>query len=513
MASLATEDQDQTASSEASAAAKKAKQKAAKRAKQKAKKAEKAAAAKKNESNTTIGELMKAGGGKTLTDAVESIALSMGQDKSISLDMDQEKLAETMKALKLMETGGKKRSLRGEAAIEDAKKRPHKFWDTQPVPKLSEDTSMVEEGTSVNPILTVDDVSPDCLPLPKGFEWVSMDVTNDEQVDEIYDLLYKNYVEDDDNMFRFDYSREFLKWALQPPGYFPDWHVGVRQSNNGALRALITGIPVGVSVHGKDMTMCEINFLCVHKKLRSKRVAPTLIKEVTRRVNRRDIWQAVYTAGVVLPKPVAHARYWHRSINPQKLIEVKFSRLQPRMTMNRTIRLYKLPEEPKTAGLRPMTLADVPSARKLLATYLQEDRFQLNIIFESDEEFAHWLLPRDGVVASFVVCDGAGNVTDLCSYYHLNSTIIGNEKYKTLFAAYSFYNVATTVTLTQLMNDMLILSKKTKVDVFNLLDVMDNREELLKELKFGIGDGFLQYYLYNWRCKQVEPKNLGIVLL
>ena len=102
MASLATEDQDQTASSEASAAAKKAKQKAAKRAKQKAKKAEKAAAAKKNESNTTIGELMKAGGGKTLTDAVESIALSMGQDKSISLDMDQEKLAETMKALKLM---------------------------------------------------------------------------------------------------------------------------------------------------------------------------------------------------------------------------------------------------------------------------------------------------------------------------------------------------------------------------------------------------------------------------
>eukprot|EP00971_Amphidinium_carterae_P137415 2723238-Amphidinium_carterae.1 len=22
----------------------------------------------------------------------------------------------------------------------------------------------------------------------------------------------------------------------------------------------------------------------------------------------------------------------------------------------------------------------------------------------------------------------------------------------------------------------------------------------LKELKFGIGDGFLQYYLYNWKC-------------
>ena len=35
----------------------------------------------------------------------------------------------------------------------------------------------------------------------------------------------------------------------------------------------------------------EINFLCVHKKLRSKRLAPVLIKEITRRVNRRGVWQ------------------------------------------------------------------------------------------------------------------------------------------------------------------------------------------------------------------------------
>lgn len=29
-------------------------------------------------------------------------------------------------------------------------------------------------------------------------------------------------------MFRFCYSRDFLKWALCPPGYRTDWHVGVR---------------------------------------------------------------------------------------------------------------------------------------------------------------------------------------------------------------------------------------------------------------------------------------------
>lgn len=37
--------------------------------------------------------------------------------------------------------------------------------------------------------------------------------------------------------------------------------------------------------------MVEINFLCVHKKLRSKRLAPVLIKEITRRVNKVGIFQ------------------------------------------------------------------------------------------------------------------------------------------------------------------------------------------------------------------------------
>ena len=48
------------------------------------------------------------------------------------------------------------------------------------------------------------------------------------------------------------------------------------------------------------------------------------------------------------------------------------------------------------------------------------------------------------------------------------------------------------------MKDVLVLAKKQGYDVFNALDIMDN-EEFLKELKFGIGDGHLHYYFYNWR--------------
>lgn len=37
--------------------------------------------------------------------------------------------------------------------------------------------------------------------------------------------------------------------------------------------------------------------------------------------------------------------------------------LQPRMTMARTLKLYKLLDVPATPGLRPMTAADVPQVR------------------------------------------------------------------------------------------------------------------------------------------------------
>jgi glycylpeptide N-tetradecanoyltransferase len=67
--------------------------------------------------------------------------------------------------------------------------------------------------------------------------------------------------------------------------------VGVRlKAGKKSLVGLITGIPVHAQVEGKKIKMAEINFLCVHSKLRSKRVAPVLIKEITRRVNLRKIW-------------------------------------------------------------------------------------------------------------------------------------------------------------------------------------------------------------------------------
>ncbi len=133
---------------------------------------------------------------------------------------------------------------------------------------------------------TLDDIRPTPLDIAPGFHWANVDMTNDDEVKEVYDLLTQNYVEDDDNMFRFDYSVKFLQWALTPPGYNKDWIFGVRGGKKNRLFGFISGIPVHIMLNGKEMVVPEINFLCVHKTLRTKKLAPTLIKEVTRRVNR-----------------------------------------------------------------------------------------------------------------------------------------------------------------------------------------------------------------------------------
>eukprot|EP00350_Pseudokeronopsis_sp_OXSARD2_P010766 CAMPEP_0170546070 /NCGR_PEP_ID=MMETSP0211-20121228/4432_1 /TAXON_ID=311385 /ORGANISM="Pseudokeronopsis sp., Strain OXSARD2" /LENGTH=334 /DNA_ID=CAMNT_0010850323 /DNA_START=273 /DNA_END=1276 /DNA_ORIENTATION=+ len=303
---------------------------------------------------------------------------------------------------------------------------------------------------------TVEEIKADPLSIPDGFYWADVDITNNDEAREVYDLLTQNYVEDDDNMFRFDYSIPFLQWALTPPGYFTDWLFGVRGGKKNKLFGFISGIPVHVNVRGKQVLMAEINFLCVHKNLRTKRLAPVLIREVTRRVNRRNIWQAIYTAGIVIPVPIAKTTYWHRSLNPKKLLDVGFSSLPANTPKARYVKLHKLSDKTTIEGLRPMLKKDVGAVHALLVEYLS--KFPLHIEF-SKEEVDHFILTRDGVIDSFVVEDKDGAITDFISFYNLPSSILKHVEHRTLKAAYSFYNVPKKHTLVELMKDALVLAK------------------------------------------------------
>ena len=388
-------------------------------------------------------------------------------------------------------------------------KDKYKFWEEQPVPQFSKDIG-VEFGP-INKDCKVEDERQTPYNLPKGFEWQDVDVTNPRELTRLYEFLKNNYVEDDDHMFRFDYSQDFLRWHLTAPGYFKHWLVSVVTEKKGKKKMVgfISGIPVEVNMYGTRMRMAEINFLCVNQNYRDKRIAPVLIKEVTRRVHCENMWQAVYTSGTMLPKPFSKCTYYHRNLNITKLLDIKFTYLRPNMNISRAKGVYKVAKETTINGIRPMEEKDVDQVQVLLENFLS--KFKVHGYY-SKEEVAHWFLPRKEVVFSYVVDDGNGKITDFLSFYSLPSSILQHEVHKKLYACYSFFNIATSVTFKELIKNALILAKRNGFDVYNCLNIMEN-ETIFKDLLFGMGDGTLKYYFYNFVCPETEPKDLALVLM
>jgi glycylpeptide N-tetradecanoyltransferase len=101
-----------------------------------------------------------------------------------------------------------KQKARSETAFKDDIKE-HAFCDTQPIPHAG---AALPEGAIV-PNKPRDEPRTAPYNMPTGFEWSDVD-----------------YVEDDDCLFRFDYSRDFLEWALMPPGWRKEFLLGVRSS-------------------------------------------------------------------------------------------------------------------------------------------------------------------------------------------------------------------------------------------------------------------------------------------
>ncbi len=79
----------------------------------------------------------------------------MQQDKKSGKNINMKKYQETLDRLK-----------------------PHGFWDTRPVPKLSEDYGTEKPGPLE--IKTLKDVKKDPYTLPEPFEWCSLDLFDDK---------------------------------------------------------------------------------------------------------------------------------------------------------------------------------------------------------------------------------------------------------------------------------------------------------------------------------------------
>jgi len=182
---------------------------AAKKKKSK-KKRIKAALSGSSEEPTSRDEISKAVSGLSKSDIAELLKMNpaLAEQLGIGEGTSASQAADALKKLKLedimtgLASSGKNVKDMGS----------YKFWGTQPVPKFGE-TEQIEEGPFK--IIDPEQVPKAPGPLIDGFEWVTMDLTDDGELKEVFDLLYGHFVEDDEGMFRFNYSRSFLKWLVE----------------------------------------------------------------------------------------------------------------------------------------------------------------------------------------------------------------------------------------------------------------------------------------------------------
>ncbi|KAH0478093.1 MAG: uncharacterized protein KVP18_004149 [Porospora cf. gigantea A] len=400
--------------------------------------------------------------------------------------------------------------------------KTHSFWATQPVRVRNPQLDDLEAGGAVVP-QTAADISLTPVELPANDRWCVLDIADPGQLDELYVLLKEHYVEDTDEMFRFDYSKDFLQWALCPPGYRPEWHLALKDADE-VLKGFISAVPANVVVRCCRVPLVEVNFLCVRKDLRAQRYAPLLIQEITRLVNLQNVYQALYTSGTVIPNPVGSSTYFHRTLNLGKLIDVGFTRVDKSMTRAHAEKKFRVPN--CSLSYRPMTEADVEPVRQLLQKKFTREAFvapegepfpanlegcKLYPEF-TKEEVAHYLLPRTGVILTYVR-DEADSVVDVVSFYSLPSSVLKHAEHSHVLAAYYYYSASTVLDQKALLSSMVYLSKAAGFDVLNVLDLGDNDPETLRDLKFGRGDGTLHYYLYNWKCPDLTPQDIQTILV
>ena len=373
----------------------------------------------------------------------------------------------------------------------------YKFWKTQPI-DISK--NLLENKPVID--IDINTVKKEPIILQEPFKWCDLDISNETELDLVYNFLLTYYCDDINDERKFHYSKETLKWFLM---HYKDLLVGVKV--NGKLVATIFGIPMTIKIYDKVIKMIEINFLCIHQSIRNKRLAPILIKEVTRRTNLHGIFQAFYTASSKLPNVLMNCLYYHRPLNVPKLVDIDFMTKPPKISIQGYSKLFKTIEKP-TINIRPIKETDFIIACHMLNDY--HKKFNISILFEQ-EEFNHHFLFRKNVIESYVV-ETNGIISDFISFFFIPSKLLSNQKYSEITRGYLYYYFNTKTDLDKLVENGLYFMKQNGIDVVNCVKQYNN-EQFINKLKFMEGTGGLNFYFFNWICPPIKYSDMAIIMI
>jgi glycylpeptide N-tetradecanoyltransferase len=242
-----------------------------------------------------------------------------------------------------------------------------------------------------------------------------------------------------------------------------------------------------MKLNNKEVKSVQVNFLCVHKDYRNRKLVGYLVTEAKRISESKNRNQSIATIHNSIPGSILKASYWHRLIDVEKLVKVGFYQ---------TDRLKeKYFEVRGNSQFRKMTPKDVPKVTQILKDYFK--KFKI-VPVVNETWVKHWLLPRDGVMYSYL----NDETSDFLSFYSIPYDKVGSTD--TVNQAYLFYMTGDN------FNDAFLIAQNAGFDVFNTLDVVHS-EDLLKKHRFLKGTGYVNYHLFDWKLDcEIDKTDINI---
>ncbi|KAI5190206.1 glycylpeptide N-tetradecanoyltransferase [Nematocida minor] len=359
--------------------------------------------------------------------------------------------------------------------------REHAFWSKEPLGKKQTDfkDSKKEQTTTKD---AQQKIVVDGAPGRDTSELSLRTVEIPSELSSVTALLMNHYIEDSTASFSLQYSQEFLKWQLSSPSVFPGWNVGMYDGSE--LVGFISAAAINIRIKESRPKTAVVNFLCIHKEYRKRRLAPVLIKEVTRRVNEEGIYTALFTSGEKLPYIFTRSRYYHKILRKGDLVESGFC--HPEDVSNITKDM--LSQDSPTVHFRKAADSDLPHIFEMYCDKYSKMDISANYTYE---QFEYYVYNRDRVSDLLISDDGS----EFVSIFYLDTRSAKTDsRIKTAYLSY--HNMKNgTGSMLGLVDYLL---KMDECDVLNALEIEHNTESLLRSVGFIKGDGVINYYLFNW---------------
>ena len=403
--------------------------------------------------------------------------------------------------------------------IEDAKKHTYNFWKNKPVVKFDEISTYsgnIESKLTDRQVYNLDEP----IKLPSSMNWNVIDLSDESNLLHISEFLKLHYVSDESNTFKMDYSPEFIKWSLGESGSL----IAITLKSNNAICGVVGYYLKNMVVFDKTEKFGVVNFLCSHPAYRKKKIAFTLIDEITRRIVKSGVNQGCFTTGRCVPTPITCIRYYHRPINYIKLKTHKFTIIdsdekEDKITKNdeKIAKVLKISDE------FPKNFIKIPKVLELYNKFM----FRFNIYNKYTEEELKTMLLNNNIVKSYVILKD-DEIVDFTSYFILDY-LVDNTTEK-LHTGYLFLYSSETLISSEIIKETINSTQIDNLDLFNVIDVGNMFDALLLKdtglvdsdyesyqksynHHFMKGTGKLYFNFFNWKCQEVLTNQIFINVL